>query len=221
MTLASAGDGRSRRCGCLIASADARPNVPTPLPPCAGEPSGRRTADGDTAVGHGLARTGLAGWLGARRLQRLSPRQRCRAHRGCRAASITMATRSPCSRASAPVRAVRHALLERRPWRLAQAAGATRRPCPVPTPNCAGPTSRSRAAARRAACTRSTTTTEKPGPVVFETEIREAGPDGFVTVMRNTTAMRLMGLSIADPGDISSMLSIQRVGARRVRLLLR
>ena len=54
---------------------------------------------------------------------------------------------------------------------------------------------------------------EKPGPVVFETEVREAGPDGFVTLMRNTTAMTIMGLPIADPGDISSMLSIQRVGA--------
>ena len=52
---------------------------------------------------------------------------------------------------------------------------------------------------------------EDPGPVVFETEVREAGPDGFVTVMRNASAMRLMGLSIADSGDISSMLSIRRV----------
>jgi hypothetical protein len=54
---------------------------------------------------------------------------------------------------------------------------------------------------------------EEPGPVVFETEVKEAGPDGFVTVMRNATAMRLMGMSIADPGDISSLLSVRRVGA--------
>jgi hypothetical protein len=53
---------------------------------------------------------------------------------------------------------------------------------------------------------------EEPGPVVFATVVREAGPDGFVTVTRNVTAMRLMGLSIADPGDLSSMLSVQRVG---------
>jgi hypothetical protein len=52
---------------------------------------------------------------------------------------------------------------------------------------------------------------EEPGPVVFETEIREAGPDGFVTLMRNVTPMTLMGFSIAEPGGISSMLSIKRV----------
>lgn len=52
---------------------------------------------------------------------------------------------------------------------------------------------------------------EKTGPVVFETDIRAANPDGFVTVMRNTTPMELMGFAIADPGDISSMLSIRRV----------
>lgn len=52
---------------------------------------------------------------------------------------------------------------------------------------------------------------EDPGPVVFETEVREAGPDGFVTVMRNASAMRLMGFAIADQGDVSSMLSIRRV----------
>jgi hypothetical protein len=51
---------------------------------------------------------------------------------------------------------------------------------------------------------------EEPGPVVFETEVREAGPDGFVTVMRNVTTMTLMGFSIAEPG-ISSMLSIRRL----------
>ncbi len=52
---------------------------------------------------------------------------------------------------------------------------------------------------------------EKPGPTVFETEVREAGPDGFVTVMRNVSAMTLMGFSIADPGGISSMLSVKQV----------
>ena len=52
---------------------------------------------------------------------------------------------------------------------------------------------------------------EAPGPTVFETEIREAGPDGFVTVMRNVTPMTLMGFSIADPGAISSMLQVRRV----------
>lgn len=52
---------------------------------------------------------------------------------------------------------------------------------------------------------------ETPGPTVFETEVREAHPDGFVTVMRNATAMTLMGFSIADPGAISSMLQVRRV----------
>jgi hypothetical protein len=48
--------------------------------------------------------------------------------------------------------------------------------------------------------------------VVFETEIREAGPDGFVTVARNVTDLRLMGISIAGPGDLSSMTAVRRTG---------
>ena len=51
-----------------------------------------------------------------------------------------------------------------------------------------------------------------PGPVVFASEIRSAGPDGFVLVSRNVTALRLMGVSIADPGQLSSMLEVRRVG---------
>jgi hypothetical protein len=53
------------------------------------------------------------------------------------------------------------------------------------------------------------------GPVVYQTEVRSAGPDGFVVVLHNSTAMRLMGMSIADPGDLSSMLSVQRIGPDR------
>lgn len=49
-----------------------------------------------------------------------------------------------------------------------------------------------------------------PGPVVYETEIREAGPDSILMVSHNVTAMRLMGMSIADPGMLSSMLSVRR-----------
>ena len=52
---------------------------------------------------------------------------------------------------------------------------------------------------------------EQPGPTVFETEVREAGPEGFVTVMRNVTPMTLMGFSIADPGAISSMLQVRAI----------
>ena len=47
-------------CGCVIASADARANVPTPLPPCAGEAVSARTLSRDTTVRHGLAHAGLA-----------------------------------------------------------------------------------------------------------------------------------------------------------------
>ena len=53
---------------------------------------------------------------------------------------------------------------------------------------------------------------DEPGPVVFDTEIREAGPDGFVTTLVNVTAMRIMGISIADPGYLSGMTSVHRVG---------
>lgn len=52
---------------------------------------------------------------------------------------------------------------------------------------------------------------QNPGPVVFETEIREAGPDGFVIVARNVTDLRLMGISIAGPGDLSSMTAVHRI----------
>jgi len=53
------------------------------------------------------------------------------------------------------------------------------------------------------------------GPVVYQTEVKAAGSDGFVFVLHNSTAMRLMGMSIADPGDLSSMLSVQRIGPDR------
>ena len=53
------------------------------------------------------------------------------------------------------------------------------------------------------------------GPVVYQSEVRSADADGFVAVLHNSSAMRLMGLSIADPGDISSMLSVQRLGPDR------
>lgn len=53
---------------------------------------------------------------------------------------------------------------------------------------------------------------DEPGPVVFATEIREAGPEGFVTKLANVTAMRIMGISIADPGYLSSMTSVRRAG---------
>jgi hypothetical protein len=53
---------------------------------------------------------------------------------------------------------------------------------------------------------------QRAGPVVIETEIREAGPDGFVTVARNLTNLRLMGISIAPPGGLSNMTAVRRAG---------
>lgn len=53
---------------------------------------------------------------------------------------------------------------------------------------------------------------DEPAEVVFETEIRAAGPDGFVTTARNVTPMRLMGFTIAGLGDLQSMTSVHRVG---------
>ena len=53
---------------------------------------------------------------------------------------------------------------------------------------------------------------QSPGPVVIEIEIREAGPDGFLTVARNVTDLRLMGMSIAAPGDLAAMTWVRRAG---------
>jgi hypothetical protein len=50
-----------------------------------------------------------------------------------------------------------------------------------------------------------------PGPVVFETEVRAADADELLLVSRNVTAMTLMGMTIAEPGELSSMLSVRRV----------
>ena len=50
------------------------------------------------------------------------------------------------------------------------------------------------------------------GGVVIAIEIREAGPDGFLTVARNVTDLRLMGMSIAAPGDLAAMTWVRRVG---------
>jgi hypothetical protein len=48
------------------------------------------------------------------------------------------------------------------------------------------------------------------GPVVYESQIVAADADGFTLVSRNVTAMGLMGISVADPGDISSLLVVHR-----------
>ena len=51
-----------------------------------------------------------------------------------------------------------------------------------------------------------------PGPVVFATEIREADAGGFMTVAANVSPVTLMGMTIADPGDLASLLAVHRVG---------
>ena len=51
---------------------------------------------------------------------------------------------------------------------------------------------------------------DPPGSVVYQTEIVAAGPDGFTLVTHNLTSMTLMGISVAEPADISSMLVIER-----------
>lgn len=48
------------------------------------------------------------------------------------------------------------------------------------------------------------------GPVVYETEIVAADPDGFTLLSQNVTPMGLMGLNVAQPGDLSSMLVVRR-----------
>lgn len=50
------------------------------------------------------------------------------------------------------------------------------------------------------------------GPVVYETQIVAAGPDGFTLVSQNATPMGLMGINVAEPGDLSSMLVVMRTG---------
>lgn len=50
-----------------------------------------------------------------------------------------------------------------------------------------------------------------PGPVVFETEVRVADADQLLLVSHNVSAMTLMGITIAEPGQLSSMLSVRQV----------
>ena len=49
-----------------------------------------------------------------------------------------------------------------------------------------------------------------PGPVVFETEVRAADADELLLESHSVTAMKLMGMTIAEPGELSSMLSVRR-----------
>jgi hypothetical protein len=51
---------------------------------------------------------------------------------------------------------------------------------------------------------------EPIGPVVYATELREVGPDGFTMISRNAGPARLLGFTVAAPGHMSSMLTVER-----------
>jgi hypothetical protein len=51
---------------------------------------------------------------------------------------------------------------------------------------------------------------EPMGPVVYAVELREVGPDGFTMVTRNAGPARLFGFTVAKPGQLSSMLTVER-----------
>ncbi|MGD9510258.1 MAG: DUF6675 family protein [Geminicoccaceae bacterium] len=53
---------------------------------------------------------------------------------------------------------------------------------------------------------------ESPGPVVFELEVADAGQDGFTATARSVTPMRLLGVTLAGPGDLGSVLAVRRLG---------
>lgn len=48
------------------------------------------------------------------------------------------------------------------------------------------------------------------GPVVYESRVLEAGPDRLLLITRNIVPGQLMGFTIAEPGDIASMLALER-----------
>lgn len=197
-------------CGCVIASADARANVLTPLPPCAGEAVSARTlaeTQPSVTIWHtpaspdGWQLAGCSGFAPPSNAVLIEVAGRLQ-HDGD-ALSLLERIGSVTSQSEMLYWSVGHG-----DWRklLADAAALS------------GPDPALRRADFKLDELRPGARLytlyddeEKPGPTVFETDIREAGPDGFITVMRNTTAMRLMGFSIADPGEISSMLSITRV----------
>ena len=185
-------------CGCVIASADARANVPTPLPPCAGEAVSARTlaeTQLSVTVWHtpaspdGWQLAGCSGFAPPSNAVLIEVAGRLQ-HDGD-ALSLLQRIGSVTSQSEMLYWSVGHG-----DWRklLADAAALS------------GPDPALRRADFKLDELRPGARLytlyddeEKPGPTVFETDIREAGPDG------------LMGFSIADPGEISSMLSITRV----------
>ena len=48
------------------------------------------------------------------------------------------------------------------------------------------------------------------GPVVYETVVQMSDPDGVSLVARNLERGRLMGFTVAEPGSLASLLTVQR-----------
>lgn len=53
---------------------------------------------------------------------------------------------------------------------------------------------------------------ESPGPVVFELKVVDAGPDGFTATARSVTPLTLLGVTLARPGDLGSVVTVLRLG---------
>lgn len=53
---------------------------------------------------------------------------------------------------------------------------------------------------------------ESPGPVVFELKVADAGPNGFTATARSVTPLSLLGVTLARPGDLGSVVAIVRLG---------
>lgn len=51
---------------------------------------------------------------------------------------------------------------------------------------------------------------EPVGPIVNEVTVVRADPDGVTLLTRNVTPAKLMGFEVAGPGDIASMLTVER-----------
>lgn len=50
------------------------------------------------------------------------------------------------------------------------------------------------------------------GPIIYETDVLAADPDELRLVTRNLTPGRMMGFTVAEPGDLASMVSVQAAG---------
>jgi hypothetical protein len=55
------------------------------------------------------------------------------------------------------------------------------------------------------------------GPVIYESRVLEAGPNRFLLVTRNVVPGMLMGFTIAEAGDLASMLALEQADEDVVR----